>query len=341
VVLGTATAIISAGLLLASSEVLLRLEGYAPWERPVRRQPVMHEPDPVLGWRAKPGTWEFQPYAPEGRPFRVTIHAGGRRATSRAGNPDGRPLVLVGGSFTEGAGVADEETYAWRLQEHLPELRVLNYGTAAYGTYQSLLMLEEVLPGLGDPAAVIYGVIGHHKRRNGASPTWLEIMTARTSASRAGLPWVSLDGEGRLVREPLLAWPTLPGRHLLATVAFAERMWVEFEARDRGGGRRRMRQELTREMAELASRYGAAFAAVILSSPPREVEELRSELRDLGIRTADCAFELTPELQVPGDVHPNGEMHARYAECIRTQLGDVLRRAARSDAGAFDRAPEG
>lgn len=327
--LGVATTIISVGILLVSSEVLLRLNGYAPWNRPVHRQPLMHEPDPVLGWRAKPGTWEFQPYAPEGRPFRVTIRGGGRRATSRAANPDGRPLVLVGGSFTEGAGVADEETFAWRLQEYFPELRVLNYGTAAYGTYQSLVMLEDVLPRLEDPAAVIYGVIGHHKRRNGASPNWLEIMTARRSVPRAGLPYVSLAGDDQLVRHPLITWPALPGRHLLATVVFAERIWVEFDARDRGGSRRQVRQLLTREMAELSSRHGAAFAAVILSSPPREVEELRSELRGLDVRTADCALDLTPEFQVPGDVHPNAAMHARYAECIRDQLGDELRRAAR------------
>jgi hypothetical protein len=37
----------------------------------------------------------------------------------------------------------------------------------------------------------------------------------------------------------------------------------------------------------------------------------------------DCAFGLTDEFRVPGDGHPNGAMHSRWAECIGDALGEL------------------
>jgi hypothetical protein len=49
----------------------------------------------------------------------------------------------------------------------------------------------------------------------------------------------------------------------------------------------------------------------------------------------DCNYPILPRLRVPGEGHPNGEMHARWARCIGDRLETVdrptpLRPAARS-----------
>ena len=34
----------------------------------------------------------------------------------------------------------------------------------------------------------------------------------------------------------------------------------------------------------------------------------------------DCAYDIKEEMKVPGEGHPNGEMHSLYAECIARAL---------------------
>ena len=71
-------------------------------------------------------------------------------------------MLLVGCSFTMGWAVADDETWAWRLQELRPDVEVVNRGVGGYGTLQSLLLLEQLLGRDGQrPARVLYGFIDH------------------------------------------------------------------------------------------------------------------------------------------------------------------------------------
>ena len=53
--------------------------------------------------------------------------------------------MVLGCSFVQGWALSDEETFAWKLQERFVRARVLNFGTAGYGTTQSLLALERYL----------------------------------------------------------------------------------------------------------------------------------------------------------------------------------------------------
>ena len=56
----------------------------------------------------------------------------------------GRQRILVlGDSFTFGAEVADNETYAHYLESHIPSTEVLNFGVQGYGHDQMLLYLKE------------------------------------------------------------------------------------------------------------------------------------------------------------------------------------------------------
>jgi hypothetical protein len=320
------TAGASAIVLLLAAEVLLRGLGRGPWVVSTldRNEPVMNEPDPERGWRNRPGTYAIPPYAENGHETTITILPDGRR---RAGvdRPDDRgALVLVGGSYARGNALSDEETFAWKLQARLPALRVANYGTGGYGTYQSLLTLERVLPGT-DTAAVLYAFIDHHTTRSVAPPGWIDLLSRFSRRRQVAVPYAMFDADGALVRHGPERYPRWPLDDRLATVAFLEHLVYYARGAGREAQARPVTEALLAEMRDLSARHRAGFAVVVLSARPDARAWILAALAAQGIRSADCARAVTPELQVPGEGHPNDRLTAIWARCIDERLGGWLR----------------
>ncbi|MFO0948317.1 MAG: hypothetical protein U1D30_20745 [Planctomycetota bacterium] len=82
--------------------------------------------------------------------------------------PDARPEVaFLGCSFTFGTGVQDEECFAAVLNnQYWTDHKVRNYALMGYGTRQACLILEDRLKREPRPAAVFYGWLYDHIRRN-------------------------------------------------------------------------------------------------------------------------------------------------------------------------------
>ena len=110
------------------------------------------EYDPELGWRGVAdarGVYNNRHFT-----IRVALNSGGWRddEVSLDGGPSGpgvaghparrRNIVLLGDSYAWGFGVERGEMFADRLEEHLPDVNVLNYGMSGYGTDQELLVLR-------------------------------------------------------------------------------------------------------------------------------------------------------------------------------------------------------
>src|SRR4051812_49370377 len=116
--------------------------------------------DAELGWINAPNTrvtWNSGP---------ATFLQDGSRRTGESGANDRRPLILIlGCSYTQGFGVADAETFAWQLQERFPTYHVVNFGTGAYGTYQSLLRFRRVIKNT-KPSIVVFGFGEFHGARD-------------------------------------------------------------------------------------------------------------------------------------------------------------------------------
>ena len=158
--------VISTLLALAISEACLRFLGYGPFSPVVHpNEQLIHTPDPILGWKNREGAYFVPPYSPGEKEINYTFFSDGSRATSA--QQDGSPksddgLIVVGGSFSRGFAISDENTFACKLQERFPFLSVVNYGTAGYGTYQSLLILEQALPNIEAPKFIVYGFFHGH-----------------------------------------------------------------------------------------------------------------------------------------------------------------------------------
>lgn len=148
----------------------------------------MLEPDSVLGWRNRPGTYAYPSYVRGAPEVRVTIGPDGTRATASAPVARGDVVDLLGCSFTFGWALSDGRTLAWNLQQALPDLEIHNHGTPAYGTLQSLMALEALLAAGRVPRLVVYDLAELHARRNVAAAQWLRTWPPRGPAATSAFP---------------------------------------------------------------------------------------------------------------------------------------------------------
>lgn len=313
-------------LTMTLSEVLLRACGFQPWRynNTDAHEPTMHEPDPILGWQNKRGSYTIPPYHPSGQTTHVTFLENGRRRTAvnSSLNSVGE-LVLIGDSFTQGWAISDSETYAWKLQEKFPFLHVLNYGTGGYGTYQSLLMLERELPRLANPKFVLYGFLpDHHEIRNAASGSWLATLSSYSRRSHIDVPFATFDEKNSMVRHPPERYVSLPFRESSALIAFIEKSYMFLKTRDRFLKKRLTTEQLLLQMNRVSVENNATFATVILYADEQTKQHYMKFLGENHIQVIDCAYDVTDELIVPGEGHPNGQMNTLWANCISDRLKD-------------------
>src|SRR5262249_26125678 len=102
-VLWSILALIALGGSLGLSEGFLRPQGMRPRSGLSPREPVLVEPEPVLGWGNRPGRYVCPGYSSDVESIAVTIWPDGRRATrahAEGGARDG--VVLLGDSLTMG-----------------------------------------------------------------------------------------------------------------------------------------------------------------------------------------------------------------------------------------------
>lgn len=312
----------------ATAEIVLRLAGHKPWRfRQIGREPTMNEPDSVLGWRNRPGDYRYPAYT-EGLPdISITILRDHSRKTGPEPAPARPVALLLGGSFTHGLAVSDEETFAWKLQRSVSRYRWVNLGTAGYGTYQSLLALERWYAAGHTASRVIYGFIAHHEDRNVAPNAWIRALATAQRRRLSAVPWVSIGSDGRLERHPPDGYRLWPGSGRSALIAGLQDRLEALARRSRTERKREIAFRLLDEMMALCRRNGAALTVVALSAPAPVQTAYASHLARHGVALVDCDHELTPELRVPDEGHPNGRLHTLWADCIEQALAPELQPA--------------
>jgi hypothetical protein len=306
-------------LMLVGAEILLRLTGVAEtWSILAENEPAMFESDTVLGWRAKPGRYILSSFAPEGHETHYTILDDGSRATSDFTDDRSYDLIFIGGSFTEGFAVSDEDTFSWQLQKKFPSVKIGNFGVGGYGTYQSLLLLRALYKH-NKPKIIIYGFLPFHEERNIANSAWLRVLTEFSKRGHSLLPFCSLDENGKLVEHKPVGYPAVPFREHLALVDFAAKFYFRF-IDDSETRRRKDGFEITRKlmiaMNDLAQKNGSAFYVALLEDP----EKYESFFKTSGIPVIDCRLDLDGKYTVPGEGHPNEKAHEYWAKKISVFL---------------------
>jgi hypothetical protein len=302
-------------------EGVLRLGGARPKpsQGSLMREGSWSAPDPVLGWRNRTGA---HPSTDPGHAV-MTFGPDGSRASAPAPLPAWRPrVVVVGDSLTQGYGVADHETYVWRLGERFPELAFENLGVGAYGSVQALMRLEQRLARGRRPFRVFYGFIGDHTFRNVAEFPW--VMALRDGEGRNVVPPHAVIEDGRVVRRPGRPIPHGPLEHRLVLASRLRHLWLRLGHGDRTRQQRPVTEHVVAEMAALSRAHGASFAVVSLHRTPAWLAGFTSEA---GIAFVDCAEPDSlsdPVWRVGGKGHPSAARHALFARCIGDWLAPRL-----------------
>jgi len=335
------TAGLSIGLVLTGAEVLLRASGRGPW-RPIfidPAQPVIYQPDSVLGWKHKEGEYRFPAFSLLGRGVRMRFEPDGSRSTGAGPGSGGGTVAIVGGSFTEGFAIFDHETFAWKLQERFPSMRVRNYGHGGYGTYQSLLLLEQVVLQRPAPVMALYGFFEGHEIRNVATADWLEMLSMMARRhSTISVPYATLRGDGAIVRHRPTPYPLWPLREHSAAIAFLQHGYARWVARSRTSQRAAVTEQLLLEMQAACEASGTEFVVVFLFMNAENKARYSELLRKHEVAFADCARPLLPVFQVPADGHPNQKLNAIWANCIASAIEERLERLAPNESGALSAA---
>ena len=311
---------ISLALMLIGAEILLRLTGIAePWTTLAENEPAMFKPDPVLGWRTVPGKFKLAPSSPQDHETHYTFLDDGSRATSDNKEISPYDLIFVGGSFTEGFAVSDEDTFAWKLQSQFPSVKIGNFGVGGYGTYQSLLLLRDLYKRNVKPAIVVYGFLPFHEERNIANSGWRRVLTEFSRRGHSLLPFCSLGQNGELVEHKPVGYPVLPLHEYLALDDFAIKFYFRFIDKDESK-RRKDGFEITKKlmvaMDDLVRKNGSSFFVAVLGQP----HQYESYLEKSGIGTINCSIELDNDHIVRGEGHPNGKAHSAWAQKIAAFL---------------------
>lgn len=151
----------------------------------IAKRGKLFELDPELGWRPLPNLDLVRRNA-NGDTWHIMTDAAGIRGAS-AWSDDGRTRLLVlGDSFAFGEGVELADRFDTLVQEHLPNLSVVNLGVMGYGPDQQLLRARPWLKTLrrGDALLLLtYRGNDFHDlartRHGGRSKPWLEELDGR------------------------------------------------------------------------------------------------------------------------------------------------------------------
>jgi hypothetical protein len=287
----------------------------------------------VLGWRSKIGRHVVTSSDPRAKRTHVTILPDGSRSTGTGSDAPLPVVAFIGASFTEGWGLSDEETYLWKLQQLYPSLRILNFARGGYATYQSLLVLEQLLAGSDLPDLVVYPLNQIHEKRNVGDPLFLKRISKSNLEGVVRVPYCTLDDDSTLRRHPPERYPAWPLRDRLALVPYLEDVYAELKAGDRALQMREVTKRLVVEMSELSRSKGVPFLVAIIHLDNRAQNEYRPLLEQEGIDYVSCnASPLARDMLIPGDGHPNAAMNTIWADCFERVLADRFKRI--SDMGA-------
>ena len=313
------SALLVLGGAAAGGEIVARALGAKPYGHRTALLPWA-EPHPVLGWANREGVHR----ADDPGRSEMAFWAGGRRAS----RPDetlpkesSLRAVLVGGSWFQGFGVVDRETFAWRLGELLPYARFDNYGTGGYGTLQSLMRVELVAR-TTDPAPdlLVYGFASFHDVRNVQTYQWASGLRDR-SGQRLAPPRASIEA-GRVVRHPPGALPDWPLERLSGLVAALHEAWFRHALRDRNAQVQPVTQRLLWQMQQAADQIGSRLLVMLIYG----FDELDPYVLDMARRRVDfvdCRYPEDPRqrrLRVGGTGHPNAIVHDYWARCLAARI---------------------
>ena len=307
-------------ILFVISEITLRFMGFTPWKnhQGFSTRLVNTQPDSVLGWIKKPGVYSI----PMDTSYSITVSYEGdfTRATSvNHSNMYNDTIAFFGGSITLGWAITDSSTFCWKLQKKLPDTKILNYGNAGYGTYQSLVMMERMINIGMKPTKAYYILYDDHEYRNVAWYNWMKYLTMYSSSGKIKIPYCT-NHNNILVRHKPASYANWFLKDRSALVALLEETYMRLKTKKRSGeeNRRKTTELLILEMNDLCKSHNTEFCVIGIMFDFGDVtRKYYSDLcRQNNIEYHNMELKISKEMRVPGDGHPNGLCNTIWANRI-------------------------
>ena len=303
-------------------EVGLRINGFSPNKLNFihKNEPTFLEYDSILGWKNKIGVYKFPGYDTfSSDTIKLSFTKDGLRKTSyeKQSILDSRQkLLFMGGSFTQGQAISDSSTMTWKVQKIFPEFEVLNAGTSAYGTYQSLLFMEQLLPQLENTKVVFYGMIEHHLERNIAPANWVDLLLSAAKRKEVFVPYVSIH-EDQLIRNLPISYQRISFASQSAVIKFLERKLVNYKSRVSVDEKYAILTKLLLEMNSLSKEHGAKFVVIGLNLKDTSLDVLKEHK----FTFIDCQWDSeNPAFTVKNEGHPNEKANDIWVSYIQEYL---------------------
>ena len=306
-------------LLIIFLEISLRALGFEPWSNVKHdlNEPITNQYDSKIGWRPKEGNYIFNPFSKDGKFTNFTILEDGSRITGKTKKKSLDEVLFIGGSFTQGWAVDDQETFTWVLQKKLKDLNIKNHGVGGYGTYQSFLLLEEILKNNNNIKIIVYSYINAHLSRNIGDASWLSNLNKFSKRGHLSLPYADLDAYGNLIKNNPTEYIKLPFREHSALVTRLEKKIMRIKFYSKHNNKKNILNKITIEMKNLSEKNGSKFFFVNLDPDKENFSSYNTFFKKNKINFADCGYSpITDDYRVKNDGHPNNKLHKIYAECI-------------------------
>ena len=313
---------ISIFLALIIIEISMRALGIMPWKYNLIQSSFSGEKifieDSELGWISAEKVNLVNPN------FKLTIDENGARKSGLVRENFDKSIIVIGGSFAQGWGVNDEETFSSKLEKKYSNLKVYNYGQGGYGTIQSLLLLKKKIQEKEMRKLVIYTFIDHHEFRNAARMSWLRTLATLSESGNVKLPYGTIGEEDQLLIKPPISNLDFPFKDKFSIItvlekAISKNMSKEHFPNDRT--RKKQQEIITKkaivEMKNVANSFNTNFLIIMLDAVNYDVlHKYENFFIRNKINFVDCHIPLMNEMVIVGDYHPSPKAHSHYSECL-------------------------
>ena len=236
-------------------------------------------------------------------------------------------LILSGCSFTYGMGVSDSLTYPYLLQSALKNHKVINAGVPAYGSLQTLLLLQKLLENDIRPKTLIYHYLDFHPERNVLSRSFKQLLLEESRLGkgakdklrrRARFPYgesskdslrlivryAELDNKNRFYF--LRSWSALINQ--------LEYVYTQFYKEEKNA--QKITELALLEIQKHCQQNKIDFIIAIMKEDNPSVPSIQPFCQQHQITTVDLRLDYTDTqlLNAPYDGHPNAKAHQLFAD---------------------------
>lgn len=303
-------------------ELSMRVVGYESYQPMEFQMNTIHsDPEPLfvtdslLGYRMEPGKYKI--YYEDGSYWEATQDSNGNRLTLDPGkmhSPAQGVMDILGGSFTHGSGLSDEQTYPFRIQSQLPKYTVVNYAVGGYGIQHAYVQLRQISE-LDSTHVVVYAYMGEHDFRFSLNAQ-KKLYPSRETFKN--MPFLTINEDFGLAWRSYSYEPWL-GIRYSALINTLENMFLA--KRDDLAAKHSFAKQILLKMNQHCQEQGAkfVFAGIGYDENTRdmlafcEAEDIYHV--DIAVNLMDSSYNLLPQ-----DDHPNAAANAIYQKKLLDYL---------------------